>query len=216
MQRVLGCPLTTAPLSNWELPEGFLAPCFPAVRGTSSNWPAGFALLTMQSDTPGVCLSLEKCLSVLELWRRRTQGCFHECFVFIDVFVDNLLWDGGCSGGASQHTVNEPGIQVPMDEGNLCATLSFRELPPWFLGEVLAPAAHPCSVSLPFLWQSSNAAWEPRQDDPAPCGGSCSICWDLSREGMGRAGSTSMTARFNTTGGDYILKIIIVIIAFII
>lgn len=93
--------LTTVPLSNWELPEGFLAPWFPAVRGTSSSWPAGLALLTLQSDTPGVCLSLEKWLSVLELWRRWTQGCFHECFVFVNILMDNLLWDVGCSGDAS-------------------------------------------------------------------------------------------------------------------
>lgn len=122
----------------------------------------------------------------------------------------------GCSGDASQHTVKEPGIHVPVDEGNLLTTLSFRELFPWFWGRDLAPAAHPCSVSLPFFWQSSNAVWEPRQDDPAPCGGSCSICWDPSREGMRRAGSTSMTAHFNTTDDDYIIVIIIAIIVLII
>lgn len=103
-----------------------------------------------------------------------------------------------------------------MDEGNLFAPLTFRDLPPWFLGGDLAPAAHPRSIISPliyiFLWQSSRAVWEPRQDDLAPCGGSCSICWDLSREGMARAGSTSMTAHFNTTDDD----IIIIIIGFII
>lgn len=58
---------------------------------------AGFVLLTMQSDTPRVCLSLEKCLSVLELWRRWTQGCFHECcvlFIFLRVICCGMLW--GC------------------------------------------------------------------------------------------------------------------------
>lgn len=103
-----------------------------------------------------------------------------------------------------------------MDEGNVLAPLSFGELLPWFLGGDLAPAAHSRSISLLFLWQSSNIVWKPRQDDPAPCGGSCSICWDLSREKMGRAGSTSMTAHFNTPDDDYIITIIVVMIAFII
>lgn len=51
--------------------------------------------------------------------------------------------------GMHLNTVKEPGIHVPVDEGNLLTTLSFRELPPYFLGGDLAPAAHPCSVSLP-------------------------------------------------------------------
>lgn len=72
---------------------------------------AGFVLLTMQSDTPRVCLSLEKCLSVLELWRRWTQGCFHECCGFIHIFKGNLPWDV-----VGMH-LKEPGVHVPVDEG---------------------------------------------------------------------------------------------------
>lgn len=94
-------PPRLPPFPAWSSQRDFWLPWFPAVRGMSSNWSAGFALLTMQSNTPGVWLSLEKCPSVLELWRRWTRGSFHECSGFINIFMDNvtvgcgLLW--GCT-----------------------------------------------------------------------------------------------------------------------
>lgn len=94
--------LTTCPPSQLGAPRGIFGSLGPSCQGHGQQLAcAGLALLTMQSDTLGVCLSLEKCPSVLELWRRWTQGCFHECSGFMDIFMDNvavgwgLLW--GCA-----------------------------------------------------------------------------------------------------------------------
>lgn len=107
-----------------------------------------------------------------------------------------LLW--GRVDLLPQRAMKEPGIHVPVpvDKGNLFAVPNMGSCHPWFLWESdLAPAAHPCSgfSLLPLaklgvpgrLCREVPAVPKSRWADPAPCGGSCSICWDLSGEALG-------------------------------
>lgn len=83
--------------------------------------------------------------------------------------------------------------------GNL-TPVRHGELPPLVSGGGdLAPAAHPrsgfsplppaklkCCAGVPGrLCREALAMLKPRWADPAPCGGSCSIYWDLSGEAVG-------------------------------
>lgn len=133
----------SVPTFQLGAPRGNFGSLVPSCQGHKQQLLGLFCSPCKVIPLVCVCPWRSVCLS----WSCGGGGHFHECSGFIHIFM-------GCSGDASQHRVKEPGIHVPVDEGNLHTTLIFRELPPCILGGDLAPAAHPCSVSLPFLWQS--------------------------------------------------------------
>lgn len=100
-----------APLPNLELPEGFLAPWFPAVRGTSSNWPVLGLLCSPCKVIPSVCVCPWRSVRLSWSCGGGGHGAASMSVLVLWIFLWIMSpWGGGCSGDVPQHTVKEPGI----------------------------------------------------------------------------------------------------------